>query len=50
MLLREALKRMPAERRASFLRESIQSDPTLRALRRRVSSADLAGTVPSAAG
>jgi tetratricopeptide (TPR) repeat protein len=49
MLLRGALKRLPAHGRASFWRDSIQTDPALRALRRRIASPDLAGPVTSAA-
>jgi len=49
MLIPEALKRLPADQRASFWRDSIQSDPTLRALRRRIASPELAGAVTSAA-
>ena len=37
-LLREALKRMPEDQRASFWRDVVPADPALRALRRRVSS------------
>ena len=39
-LLREALKRMPEEDRASFWRDVVPADPALKALRRRVSSLD----------
>src|SRR5262249_14837036 len=39
-LVREALKRLPADRRAPFWRDSIQADPALRALQRRISSVD----------
>ena len=39
-LLREALKRMPEEERASFWRDIVPADPALKALRRRVSSLD----------
>jgi hypothetical protein len=42
-LVREALKRLPADRRAAFWRESIQADPTLRAIRRRIALPELAG-------
>ena len=43
VLVREALQRMPAERRAAFWRDSIQADPALRTLRRRLASPELAG-------
>jgi tetratricopeptide (TPR) repeat protein len=43
MLLREALRRLPGDQRETFWRDSIQADPALRALRRRVSAGDLAG-------
>jgi eukaryotic-like serine/threonine-protein kinase len=39
-LLREALKRMPEDRRALFWRDVVPSDPALRALRRRLSAVD----------
>jgi tetratricopeptide (TPR) repeat protein len=39
-LLREALKRMPEDKRASFWRDVVPADPALRTLRRRVSSLD----------
>jgi tetratricopeptide (TPR) repeat protein len=42
-LVREALKRLPADRRASFWRDSIQADPALSTLRRRIASPELAG-------
>jgi tetratricopeptide (TPR) repeat protein len=45
-LLREAIRRLPAGRRASFVKEVILADPELRALRRRLSSMDLAGPAP----
>jgi tetratricopeptide (TPR) repeat protein len=45
-LLREAIRRLPADRRASFIKDAILADPDLRTLRRRVSSMDLAGPVP----
>jgi tetratricopeptide (TPR) repeat protein len=48
-LLREALKRTPVDQRASFWRDSIQADPALRRLRRRVSAVELAGPATSAA-
>ncbi len=38
-LLREALKRMPEDQRASFWRDVVPADPALQALRRRVSAA-----------
>jgi tetratricopeptide (TPR) repeat protein len=47
ILLREAFKRTPVDQRASFWRDSIQADPTLRALRRRVVSMDLVGPANS---
>jgi hypothetical protein len=47
MLVREALKRTPADRRAAFWRDSIQADPALSTLRRRIASPELAGPVPS---
>jgi tetratricopeptide (TPR) repeat protein len=47
VLVREALKRTPADRRAAFWRDSIQADPALRTLRRRIASPELAGPVPS---
>jgi tetratricopeptide (TPR) repeat protein len=49
MLVREALKRLPADRRASFWRDSIQADAALSTLRRRIAAADLAGPVTSPA-
>ncbi len=39
-LLREALKRMPEDQRASFWRDVVPADPALRTLRRRVSALD----------
>ena len=42
-LLRDAVKRMPDEQRASFWRDVVPADPALRALRRRVSSLDGSG-------
>jgi tetratricopeptide (TPR) repeat protein len=48
-LVREALRRLPADQRAAFWRDSIQADPALRTLRRRISSVDLAGPNTSAA-
>jgi len=42
-LLREALKRMPDDQRASFWRDLLPSDPALRALRRRLSALDRLG-------
>jgi hypothetical protein len=42
-LVREALKRLPADRRAAFWRDSIQADPALSTLRRRIASPELAG-------
>jgi tetratricopeptide (TPR) repeat protein len=47
MLVREALRRLPADRRAAFWRDSIQADPALRTLRRRIASPDLAGPAAS---
>ncbi len=47
-LLREALKRLPAERRPSFLKDVILKDPQLRTLHRRIAPPDLAGAVTSA--
>ena len=47
-LLHETLRLMPADQRASFRRDVIQSDPALKMLLRRVSSLELAGPVPSA--
>ena len=41
-LLRDAVKRMPDDQRASFWRDVVPADPGLRALRRRVSAVDLA--------
>jgi tetratricopeptide (TPR) repeat protein len=49
VLLHETLRLMPADQRASFRRDVIQSDPALKMLLRRVSSLELAGPVPSAA-
>jgi tetratricopeptide (TPR) repeat protein len=45
-LLREAVRRLPADRRTSFVKDYILADPELRTLRRRLSSIDLAGPVP----
>ena len=42
-LLRETLKRLPPERRASFLKDVILKDPQLRTLKRRVSSLERPG-------
>jgi eukaryotic-like serine/threonine-protein kinase len=42
-LLREALKRMPDDQRASFWRDVVPADPALRTLRRRVSDLDGSG-------
>jgi eukaryotic-like serine/threonine-protein kinase len=39
-LLRESLKRLPDDQRASFWRDIVPADPALKALRRRVSSLD----------
>jgi len=47
MLVREALRRLPADQRAAFWRDSIQADPALRTLRRRIASPDLAGPAAS---
>ncbi|MFI5454652.1 MAG: protein kinase [Isosphaerales bacterium] len=44
-LLREALKRMPDDQRASFWRDVVPADPALRALRRRVSALEGSGDV-----
>jgi tetratricopeptide (TPR) repeat protein len=44
-LLREAIQRLPADRRASFVKEVILDDPELKTLHRRLSSMDLAGPV-----
>jgi tetratricopeptide (TPR) repeat protein len=44
-LLREAVRRLPADRRASFVKDVIRDDPDLRTLHRRVSSMDLATQV-----
>ena len=46
-LLRESIRRRPAESRASFVKDVILVDPDLRTLRRRMSAMDLAGTVPA---
>jgi tetratricopeptide (TPR) repeat protein len=46
MLLREALRRLPANQREAFWRDSIQADPALRALRRRVAAPEPAGPAP----
>jgi hypothetical protein len=46
MLLREALRRLPANQREAFWRDSIQADPALRALRRRVAAPEVAGAAP----
>jgi tetratricopeptide (TPR) repeat protein len=43
VLVREALRRLPAERRAAFWRDSIQADPALKTLRRRIAAPELAG-------
>jgi serine/threonine protein kinase/Tfp pilus assembly protein PilF len=50
-LLRDAIKRLPAAERAAFWRDVVQADPdpAMGSLRRRLRSADLAGTGPSAA-
>ncbi len=42
-LLRETLRRLPPERRASFLKDVILKDPQLRTLKRRVSSLEKPG-------
>jgi tetratricopeptide (TPR) repeat protein len=47
-LLRDAVKRMPEDERASFWRKEIPSDPALRLLRRRVLAMDLAESVTRA--
>jgi tetratricopeptide (TPR) repeat protein len=44
-LLREAIRRLPADRRTPFVKDVILADPDLKTLRRRLSSMDLAGTV-----
>jgi tetratricopeptide (TPR) repeat protein len=44
-LLREAIRRHPADGRASFVKDVILVDPDLKTLRRRLSSMDLAGPV-----
>ncbi len=46
-LLRDAARRLPADRRDWFVKEVILADPDLRTLRRRVSAMDLAGPIPS---
>ncbi len=46
-LLGQAVRRLPARRRASFMKDVVLADPDLRALRRRVSSWDLAAPIPS---
>jgi eukaryotic-like serine/threonine-protein kinase len=46
-LLREAIRLRPDEDRASFVRDVIRVDPDLQTLRRRISSMDLAGPLPS---
>ncbi len=45
-LLRECMRMLPAEQRASFVNDVILVDPELRTLRRRLSSTDLAGLLP----
>jgi tetratricopeptide (TPR) repeat protein/tRNA A-37 threonylcarbamoyl transferase component Bud32 len=49
VLAREALKHVPADQRATFWRDSIQADPSLNRLRRRIAAPDLAGPVTPAA-
>jgi tetratricopeptide (TPR) repeat protein len=49
VLVREAVRRLPAERRVAFWRDSIQADPALRMLRRRIAALELTGPVTSAA-
>ena len=46
-LLRETLKRLPAERRPTFLKDVIRADPQLQPLIRRIAAPDLAGPIPS---
>ena len=46
-LISEAMKRLPADRRESFLKEVILVDPQLRTLRRRIATLNLTGFVPS---
>jgi eukaryotic-like serine/threonine-protein kinase len=46
-LLREAIRRIPADRRALFLKDVILGDPDLGTIGRRVQSMNLAGPVPS---
>jgi tetratricopeptide (TPR) repeat protein len=46
-LLREVIRGLPADRRATFFNEVILADPELRTLRRRLSSMELAGPVPT---
>ena len=47
-LLRETLKRLPVERRPTFLKDVIRKDPQLQPLIRRIAAPDLAGPIPSA--
>ncbi|MFI5460855.1 MAG: protein kinase [Isosphaerales bacterium] len=42
-LLRQAVQRLPAARRAAFVRDVVQTDPALATLRHRLRSLDLAG-------
>jgi eukaryotic-like serine/threonine-protein kinase len=44
-LLREAIRRLPADQRATFVKDVVLGDPDLRTLRRRVSSMNLADPV-----
>jgi tetratricopeptide (TPR) repeat protein len=46
-LLSQALKKMPGDQRATFWRDASQSDPALRALRRRISALEFAGPIDS---
>ncbi len=48
-LLRQALKQMPENQRATFWRDAQAADPAVRALRRRLSATDLGEPVASAA-
>jgi hypothetical protein len=43
-LIREALERQPPEQRAAFWRDTIQPDPALKAIRRRLKFEDLVAT------
>jgi len=48
-LLNQAMRRIPAEKRASFWRDSVQADPALRVLRRRLQSWELAAAASATA-